>query len=588
MGWIKDRLRLSPGRIALAAILLLAGLAIVVGSGYQASDVEVEFGTTWLVNEEKGELARVSGPSAEVDFILVGIADAGDDLDVQTVGDEVYLLNTTVGSLQRIDARSLRVASQESVPAGDDVSLVVGTAEDQPLVILEGGAGRVRLVDPNHLGTIATATLGVGELSAGVSGEGIVWVNDPATGEAVGLRDGRETERVRIGDDGDELVVGVDESGTASVFNLTARTWTLLPDGGTVDLDGLAESDVRAMAGRWSTPSFTWPGRWTAFASGGGVAADTDVDDAEELGRPFVEDGRVYFSNPTTGALVVVDAESGRVLHAPQVRAGGGWLETSAVDGFGFGVAPGTDEAWVVDPAGESTPLDLSSPDAIRVDRQGRDLTEAPTRRTADEVVEGQEEGATGGVIIRSTPPTTDPPPTDPCEIDPDLCGPGGTDLPPLETCDVGGQARGCSPCAGGGTAASPNQCPRACTYGGTPPAGSQCIPCTGYPGQTGWNDECPAPPTPPPPPPPPPPPTTICPDGTVILVGDDCPVTTTVPPPPTTVPPPPSPSPAGPAGPTPEATVLAFALAAASVLWWQFRRRAASDRAESTSKGPK
>jgi hypothetical protein len=468
--------RMTPVRIAMALLVLLAGLAVVVGSGYLSSDVEVDFGSTWLVNEADGEIARVSGPSAEVDFRLVDLADPSDELELQTSGNDVYLLNSTAGLLQRIDGRTLRVAIQVDAPSGDTAELVVPPSTDANVLLLDGEDGEARLVDRDDLSTAQTYETSTGNLSGSVDKDGTVWLTDPDDGEVISFLAGtaQEDQRVDVGDEGDAVEISIDDGGGANAFNLTDGTWFRLSGSGATSLSEWPDADARPMAGQWSQPSFSLGADWVSFDEDGSVRSTTKVGDGDELGRPFIDRGRAFVADPSTGAVAILDAQSGEVLHELSLIDGGGWLTTTAVDGYGFAVEAGAARAWVIDPDGNPTQVNLASEEAIRVTPDGEDQSEEPTD-DGDEEEEVDETTSSGGVVVEATttttspPPTTDPPCTEDCEGEP----------PTTEPCTVGGGAPVCTPCQGGGSVnPATDTCPAECGAGGYPPAGSSCNAC--------------------------------------------------------------------------------------------------------------
>ncbi|MCW2700453.1 MAG: tandem-95 repeat protein [Blastococcus sp.] len=124
---------LSGGSVGLAAAVL-AGFALMA-PGYPTADVELNDGGVWVTNSSELLVGRLNRQIDELDAALTSTAD---DVDVVQQGSEVFAVQPTSGTLQRVDVAYAVLDADVRVPGGAGVGLGGGT-----LTVLDPASGAV-------------------------------------------------------------------------------------------------------------------------------------------------------------------------------------------------------------------------------------------------------------------------------------------------------------------------------------------------------------------------------------------------------------------------------------------------------------
>ena len=394
--WIRGR---TIGQLTALGILGIAAMALLIGAGYSSSRVELQTGSTWLPNEEDGEIAHVAGPAAEVDF-RIQLADDGDKLSVAESEVGLFVLNRSSGTLMRVDPGTYTVEDQEDLERTTaETFLRVG----RDVVYAIHADGTVDVLGATDLRRTASHDVSGSLPSAEVDGKGSLWVTSSESGELIEIDERRVKSRVAIADAGDELAVTIGAGGRPGVLNRSTRTWSQPQGAMSVELPDKAGSNVQvAAAGEWSTPSFASDGAWVSFDSTNGkTKIQSSVVDGQASSRPIIDDERVYIADPADGSLAVLAADDGALLHDPIVREGGGWYRPVVRDRFVLASASQSSTGWVVDPDGDVVELDLSSPEAIQFNSKGEDITPASTTSGDGSDTEGEDDEARSETRVR-------------------------------------------------------------------------------------------------------------------------------------------------------------------------------------------
>src|SRR5690348_15975173 len=155
----------------------------------------------------------------------IPLVDAGGhSLEVIQDGDTVLVRDLTTGVVSRIDQAQLTVSQSVSYGSAG-VAIVAGAGL---AYAVDPARGLVQRIDPVRLSVVGapiplTAPLG----RAGIDATGTLWVPTPAAGAVVPVEGGSARPPVRIGADGDPLLLTI-AGGTPVVTDPAAGTMTIL------------------------------------------------------------------------------------------------------------------------------------------------------------------------------------------------------------------------------------------------------------------------------------------------------------------------------------------------------------------------
>lgn len=485
VAWLRDNLTAPRG--AAAALLVLLGVALLLGAGYRSNDIELGHADAWVANPADGEIAHITGPNAEVDLRLQIEGSEGDDVRVLDTDRGVYVHNLTDGYLSRIDPGTFTSDARRPVTPGTDLLVL---PSDDVVYVVNGEQGRVLAIDPLTLQNLVPPYedgLTAGRMSGAVDPDGVLWLAQSERGELVSIDPMADADAGEeqlgdpheVGEAGDVLGVAIDD-GAPGVFNLTAGTWEAPTRGhGPVSLPGVDEDEVlhTPQAGSWPRPSFTAGGSWISFSTGGDEVASPELAEGRELDRPVLDEDRVYVAEPEAGQLFVLDVDDGDVRHSPEVLEGGGEMLLKARDDYAFVTSGDSRDGFVVDPGGTVRSFELDDPDARVVDEEGNSVV--PDVEEGSELAsDGDEVNTETGVVEQVDPCDGSNPPSscfdEPIDDDGNgqRCADGSRPPcdppPPLPTCENGGITDPvvCDPTCENGGLSGPIDCP-SCENGG-------------------------------------------------------------------------------------------------------------------------
>lgn len=433
VAWLRDNVTAPRG--AVAALLVLLGVALLLGAGYRSNDIELGHADAWVANSADGEVAHITGPNAEVDLRLTIEGSEGDDMRVLDTDRGVYVHNLTDGYLSRIDPGTFTSDARRPVTPGTDLLVLPA---DEVVYVVNGEQGRVLAIDPLTLQNVVPPYedgLTAGRMSGAVDPDGVLWLAQSERGELVSIDPMADTDAGEeqvgdphdVGEPGDVLGVAIDD-GAPGVFNLTAGTWEAPTRGhGPVSLPGVDEDEVlhTPQAGSWPRPSFTAGGSWISFSTGGDEVASPELAEGRELGRPVLDEDRVYVTEPEGGRLFVLAVDDGDVQHSPEVLEGGGEMLLKARDDYAFVTSGDSRDGFVVDPGGTVRSFELDDPDARQVNEEGEVVV--PEDDGSDEGGQSgsDESGAIETGLVEQVDPCSTQNPPSFCDPDP-VCADGG------------------------------------------------------------------------------------------------------------------------------------------------------------------
>jgi hypothetical protein len=329
---------LSTAVVAVVAVPLAWSLA--GAHGLTGAHAELAGGEAWLASPAQGLITLVDGASAQVvGSVRVPGAAAGDDFTVAQQGSTAYVVDSTAGTVSRVDGGTYETTPPVKFGAGGSLSVHVG--RDTSYVV-DGQRRVASVIDPvtlkvrNRLSL--TAQPGPGQSvvdDAGrlwvISRGGLTWfdqsgqhvqpeLSDPA-GQLVLVR-GRATlvqpDRGRVG---------------TLTDHGTVPSWSCLqvPPSGALSLTGSTALD-RVVAVVASTGTLVLAG------TGNNDCGQTvDVGSPGDAFGPVVEsDGFLFVPNRSRGRTTIVNLAERRVAAELDLVRPGAKLELLAKDGVVF------------------------------------------------------------------------------------------------------------------------------------------------------------------------------------------------------------------------------------------------------------
>jgi hypothetical protein len=177
------------------ALAVLAGVPVGIAAlhqGFPVTDPDLRAREVWVTNAEELLAGRLNRQIEELD---AAVATATNETDVFQHGDDAFLYDPSIGSVERIDPSFTTLVQRIDVPPaselayGGDVIAVLSP---------EGELWRVPAAADlafDYRGTDPIAEL-AGDARVAVSGEGTIFATSPADGELLTLRhDADEPER---------------------------------------------------------------------------------------------------------------------------------------------------------------------------------------------------------------------------------------------------------------------------------------------------------------------------------------------------------------------------------------------------------
>lgn len=205
--WVRARRKTA----SVAALAVLAGVPVGIAAlhqGFPVTDPDLHAREVWVTNAEELLAGRLNRQIEELD---AAVATATNEIDVFQHGDDAFLYDPSVGSVERIDPSFTTLVQRIDVPPaselayGGDVIAVLSP---------EGELWRVPAAADlsfDYRGTDPIAELG-DDARVAVSGEGTIFATSPADGELLTLRhDADEPERAGLPSIGRHQLAAVGE-----------------------------------------------------------------------------------------------------------------------------------------------------------------------------------------------------------------------------------------------------------------------------------------------------------------------------------------------------------------------------------------
>jgi hypothetical protein len=346
--------------VALVTVTLTAAaIALVVGPGYQTSQVRMHPGAVWLASTQTGEATLLDGSSAEVKA-HVPVAAAGAALSVVQRGGAAVVLNRETGELSGVDGATERVSPPvEVLPAS--AGLVV-LPSPNGLYTVDVHSGQVVAVDPATLaprGEPVRLAEAIRPDSAVVDGHGRLWAIDDTTGDLVWLSEGQRRTRSTASKTGRLTITGgrpamVDpERGTAELLDPStgAVESSARPDlraDDTVVVGGSADQ-ARVLITTGSRGELI-----TCAFGTGSCGVPVQVGSAgSELGTAVEVDGHAVVPDYSTGQATIVNLATSQVIAQRQLFDRPTRFELLVRDGIVFFNDANGDRAGVLELSGD-------------------------------------------------------------------------------------------------------------------------------------------------------------------------------------------------------------------------------------------
>ncbi|TWP52509.1 PKD domain-containing protein [Lentzea tibetensis] len=403
---------------ALAAVAATVAGVLVVGAGYDTSQVRMHSGAIWLASTQAGQATLVDGATAEVTARLP-VAPPGSSLSLTQHGSAAHVLNRATGELRRIDSATEQISPPVTVlPAGDGL-----TVAPAPHVLYEVDvhSGTVASVDPDTLaprGDPKPLAARITPDGPVVDGRGHLWAIDDETGDLVWLSGDERRTRSAATRSGARLAITRDqpalvdpERGTAELIDpgtgaVTRSARADLQAGDAVVVSGSADrSRLVVASGTRGTVIVC------AFDTSSCSAPVTVSSPGSDLGTPVEVQNRAVVPDYSTGQATIVDLATSRVIAQHQLFDHPTRFELLARDGIVFFNDPNSNRAGVLDLAG-----DVRSITKYTDEHSEGDATPTPDHRTqADQVskVDNKKQKPGLGIPGQIIQPTrTEPAPT--------------------------------------------------------------------------------------------------------------------------------------------------------------------------------
>jgi hypothetical protein len=343
-----------------AFAVVAAGVVVASGSGYPEHLLDSVSGALWLASSDPGQVALVDGPTGEV-VVQLAVATPGDDLVSAQSGETGYVVNRTMGSLERIDAGTWQVGQPSTAIEGAGAGLAVVTSPTA-LYAVDGEQGLLVELERESLrrrGSERSLTGGLGPAAPVIDDDGDLWLLDARRGDlvhvdgtiAIAARAAADPAAGRLVTVAGRPVVVDPEAGTAVQYDQDGHAG----NHACVDVDP-ADTDVHYVG------STTRPEVYAVSGTSGVLrisdlrtgACDLPVarlaEKGSDLGQPVELARRVFVPNRTTGQVVVVDLDSRRVLVTTEpVVDPGAPFDLTAKDGFVFYNDTTSEDAGVID-----------------------------------------------------------------------------------------------------------------------------------------------------------------------------------------------------------------------------------------------
>ncbi len=172
--WVRTR----KAAATTVAISLLAGVPLtfaVLHQGFPVTDVDLEAREVWVTNGKELLAGRLN---RQIEELNAAVSTASNAFDVLQDGDDVFLYDESVGTVERVDPAFTTLGQRIEVPPGSEVAHggdVLAILSPDGDLWVTNAAGELRL---NPADTEPNAKLGEGAKVA-VSHDGVVYASSP-------------------------------------------------------------------------------------------------------------------------------------------------------------------------------------------------------------------------------------------------------------------------------------------------------------------------------------------------------------------------------------------------------------------------
>ncbi|WP_022891779.1 Ig-like domain-containing protein [Agromyces subbeticus] len=178
MGTFTSWVRTRKATASTVAITLLAGVPLtfaVLHQGFPVTDVDLEAREVWVTNGKELLAGRLN---RQIEELNAAVNTASNAFDVLQDGDDVFLYDESVGSIERIDPAFTTLGQGVAAPPGSEVAHggeTLAILSPKGELWVTGAAGELQL---NPADTKPVAQLGKGGHVA-VSKDGVVYASSP-------------------------------------------------------------------------------------------------------------------------------------------------------------------------------------------------------------------------------------------------------------------------------------------------------------------------------------------------------------------------------------------------------------------------
>jgi hypothetical protein len=205
--WVRTRRGVASG----VALAVLAGVPIgiaVLHQGFPVTDPDLRAREVWVTNAQDLLAGRLNRQIEELD---AAVATATNEIDVFQHGEDAFLFDPGVGTVERIDPSFTTLVQRIDVPPASSIAYggdVLAVLSPEGELWRVPAAGELSF---DYRGTDPIAELG-DDAEVAVSGAGTIFATAPSDGELLALRrDATEPERREMPRLGDHQLAAVGE-----------------------------------------------------------------------------------------------------------------------------------------------------------------------------------------------------------------------------------------------------------------------------------------------------------------------------------------------------------------------------------------
>jgi hypothetical protein len=350
--------RLRAGLAGGATLAVVAGLfAMGVNNGYPAARPQLLSGAAWLASAQVGQLTLLDGSTAEV-AAQVQVAKPGERLDVVQESATAYSVNSSAGTIRRVDGASFEVTPPATPLPGARGGLRAFAGPDS-LYALDSQRGILTAADPLTLtdrGAPVPLATEISPQAAALDDAGRLWVLDTTTGDLVWIDNGQRHARRSMATPGAGVLVIAD--GAPVVVDQARRTAELL-DPHDASARAILNLDLRP-GDRLQVGGSPHSSRLYLVASRGvldicdltattcGSALPLGSADNGDLGAPVETGGRLFVPDYGSGKVWIVDLQQAKVLAQPKILDPKTRFQLLTRDGVVFYNDPNSEHAGVI------------------------------------------------------------------------------------------------------------------------------------------------------------------------------------------------------------------------------------------------